>query len=176
MNRKPPQLSLGLTDQQERARGDGSGNTNENRGHSLSDRPALGEMGDGPATPAYGRFTKRFTKPAVDKREIRMRRSSYGPLQWSLGSPAQGCPPGFRRWNVVLIAILAFIVLGAFVAAKAPHTRSNNSDDGKVSLRNSKSPTPVQHAKSSVGEQPQTHSHGRSGKVNKDAESVHHAG
>jgi hypothetical protein len=137
MNHKPPQFGLNLTDQQERVRGDGSGNANENRGHLLSDRPALGEMRDGPGTPVYGIFTKRFIKPAVDKREIRMRRSSYGPLQWNLVPPAPGCPPGFRRWNVVLIAILAFIVLGAFVAAKAPHARSsNNSDDGKVSLRN----------------------------------------
>lgn len=80
-----------------------------------------------------------------------MRRGSYGPLQWNLVSPALCNPARSHRWNVVLIAILAFVVLGAFVAAKAPRTSGIASDNGKVSLQKSESPTPVQHAKSNDG-------------------------
>jgi hypothetical protein len=175
MQSKPPQFNSKFTDHQEHARDVKPGNTARNSGDPLA-RGTPGERREEPSTPVYARFAKKHFKPAVDKREIRMRRSNYGPLQWNLVSPAQGCPPGFRRWNAVLIAILAFFVLGAFVAAKAPHTRSNALDGGAFSLRNSESPTPVQHTKSNVSEQPQTHGHGRFGNVNKDAESVHHVG
>jgi hypothetical protein len=34
--------------------------------------------------------------------------------------PAPGIEKKFRRWNVVVIAILVFFVLGVFVIAKAP--------------------------------------------------------
>ena len=57
---------------------------------------------------------------ADDREELRRRRKAYGPPPWSLRPPAPGIEKRFRRWNVVLIAILAFFVLGMFVLAKAP--------------------------------------------------------
>jgi hypothetical protein len=124
----------------------------------------------------YGRFTNKRSKPVVDKREIRMRRSSYGSLQWNLVSPALCNPARSRRWNVVLIAILAFIVLGAFVAAKAPRSGGAASVTNKASLKKSETPAPVQHAKSDDGTQSVIHN--RSGSVNlrREVGNVHHAG
>jgi len=56
-----------------------------------------------------------------------MRRAEYGPVRCSLASPAPGTAAKFRRWNKVLIAILVFLVLGAFVAAEAPRNSGNRS-------------------------------------------------
>ncbi|HKW61495.1 MAG TPA: hypothetical protein VJN89_03025 [Candidatus Acidoferrum sp.] len=106
-----------------------------------------------------------------DKRELRIHRSSYGPPQCSLASPAAGTAAKFRRWNVVLIAILVFIVLGAFVAAEAPRAaRDTNSPP-----RENAAPAVVQHANSSKSELPPLHSHG-SGNLNKEVSSNHHTG
>ena len=66
-------------------------------------------------------------KPGPDKRELRIRRSSYGPPQWRLASPAPGTAARFRRWNMVLIAILIFLVLGVFVAAEAPRSAGDTN-------------------------------------------------
>jgi hypothetical protein len=41
----------------------------------------------------------------------------------------------FRRWNVVLIVVLAFLVLGVFVAAKAPEQDNNASDAAKALVK-----------------------------------------
>ena len=114
-----------------------------------------------------------FLKTGPDKRELRMRRAEYGPVQCSLASPAPGTASRFRRWNIVLIAILVFVVLGAFVAAEAPHSGSNPSS---ASLKENPSPTSVHHAKSSKGTVPDVHSHGGSSYLNQDAEASHHAG
>jgi len=114
-----------------------------------------------------------------DKGDLEMRRRNYGPLEWSLASPAPGTAARFRRWNPVLIAILAFLLLGAFVAAEAPHTVSNNSNTANVTLQEGASPASAQHARSVRGAQPETHYlHGRggSGYLNKDLKSGHHAG
>ena len=67
-----------------------------------------------------------------DKGELRMRRSNYGPLQWYLAAPAPGTAARSRRWNLVLIAILAFLVLGVFVVAEAPHTGSSALNSANV--------------------------------------------
>lgn len=111
-------------------------------------------------------------KTGPDKVELRMRRAEYGPVQCSLASPAPGTAARFRRWNKVLIAILVFVVLGAFVAAEAPRSGSNSSS---AALKESTSPPSVQHAKSVKGAQPDIHSHGPSSYLNKDVEAGHHA-
>src|SRR5215813_15440994 len=101
-----------------------------------------------------------------------MRRSEYGPVQWSLASPAPGTAAGFRRWNLVLIAILVFLVLGVFVAAEAPRT----AGDTDASLNESGRPASVQHANSSKSALPVIHSRGGSGNLNKEVSSSHHTG
>ena len=107
-----------------------------------------------------------------DKGELRFHRGSYGPPQCSLASPAPGTAAKFRRWNVVLIAILAFIVLGAFVAAEAPRTASNTN----APLKENTSPAAVQHANSSKSEPSPMHTRGGSGTFNKEVSSNHHTG
>jgi len=97
-----------------------------------------------------------FVKAGPDKGELKMRRSEYGPLEWSLASPAPGTAARFRRWNFVLIAILLFVVLGAFVAAEAPRTGSNT---GNATFKENSGPASMQHAKSIKGTQPDIHSH-----------------
>lgn len=111
-----------------------------------------------------------------DKGELRMRRSNYGPLQCSLAAPAPGTAARSRRWNLVLIAILAFIVLGVFVVAKAPRTGSRVSNSANVSLKGSASPASPQHAKSTNGVPPEIRGKEGSTYLNKDSRSSHHAG
>jgi len=111
-------------------------------------------------------------KTGPDKRELRMRRSVYGPVQWSLASPAPGTAARFRRWNLVLIAILVFLVLGVFVAAEAPRTPS----DTHASLKENASPVPVQHANSGKSAQPPIHNQSGSGNLSKEVMSGHHSG
>src|SRR5437899_4742765 len=77
-----------------------------------------------------------------------MRRSNYGPLQWSFAAPPPGTVARSRRWNLVLIAILAFLVLGVFVVAEAPHTGSGASNSANASLKEGATPASVQHANS----------------------------
>ena len=111
-------------------------------------------------------------KSGHDKAELRIHRSNYGPLQWSLASPAPGTAARFRRWNLILIPILVFLVLGVFVVAKAPRTAS----DTNASLKENASPPSVHHADSSKGALPLIHSRGSSRNLNKEAASGHHAG
>ena len=111
-------------------------------------------------------------KTGPDKGELRIHRGSYGPPQWSLASPAPGTAARFRRWNLVLIAILAFLVLGVFVVAEAPRT----AGDTNASLKESAGPASVQHANSSKSALPPIHSRGGSGNLNKEVTSGHHAG
>lgn len=107
-----------------------------------------------------------------DEGELRIHRGSYGPLQCSLASPAPGTAARFRRWNAVLIAILIFVVLGAFVAAEAPRT----ANDTKAPSRENASPSAVQHANSSKSALPPIPSRGSSGTLNKEVSSNHHTG
>lgn len=110
-------------------------------------------------------------KVEADKRELRMRRGEYGPPQWSLASPAPGAVAKFRRWNAVLIPILVFLVLGAFVAAEAP--RSNTSS---AALKESARPALMHNTKSIKGSLPDVRGHGGSGFLNQDVKNSHHAG
>ena len=107
-----------------------------------------------------------------DKGELKMRRSEYGRLEFSLASPAPGTAAKFRRWNLILIPILVFLVLGVFVVAEAPQTASNNDP----SLKENASPASVQHANSSKSALPPIHTRGGSGNLNKEVSSGHHAG
>ena len=111
-------------------------------------------------------------KTGPDKVQLRIHRGSYGPLQCSLASPASGTAAKFRRWNLILIPILVFLVLGAFVVAEAPRTVGNTN----ASLKENASSASVQHANSSKGTLPPIHSRSRSGNFNKEASSSHHTG
>lgn len=105
-----------------------------------------------------------------------MRRSNYGPLQCSLAAPAPGTAARSRRWNLVLIAILAFIVLGVFVVAEAPRTGRSASNSANVSLKQSASPASAQPAKSVKGIPTEIRGKGGSAYLNKDLGSGHHPG
>lgn len=108
-------------------------------------------------------------KTRPDNVQLRIHRGSYGPLQCSLASPAPGTAAKFRRWNLILIPFLVFLVLGAFVVAEAPRTAGNN-----VSLKENASPASVQHANSSKSALPSIHSRGGSGNLSKDVMGGHH--
>lgn len=111
-------------------------------------------------------------KTGPDKRELRIHRGSYGPLQCSLASPAPGTAARFRRWNLLFIAILAFLVLGVFVAAEAPRSAGDNN----ASLKESETPASAQHANVSKSALPPIHSRRGSGNLSKAATNGHHAG
>lgn len=176
MQSKPPQFNSKFIDHEEHAIDATVGSAAGNSGSPLAPGTPGGTR-EQPATPVYGRFTKKRSKPVVDKREIQMRRSSYGSLQWNLVSPGLCNPARSRRWNVVLIAILAFIVLGAFVAAKAPRAGGVASDTSKVSLQKSENAAaPAHHARSNDGTQSVMHNRGASSSLRKGVGNVHHAG
>ena len=90
-----------------------------------------------------------------------MRRCNYGPSPWSLAAPAPGTVARSRRWNLVLIAILAFLVLGVFVVAETPRTGSSASNSANASVKEGATPASVRHAKSLTGIPPDVH--GREG-------------
>lgn len=113
-------------------------------------------------------------KSGPDKGELRMRRSHYGPLEWNFAAPPMGTATKFRRWNLVLIALLIFLVLGVFVVAEAP-TTGGASNSANASLKQSESPASLRHTKSIQGTQPDLHGRGGSGHLNKDSGSGHHA-
>lgn len=117
-----------------------------------------------------------FLRFRLNKGELRMRRSRYGPLQCSLAAPAPGTAARSRRWNLVLIAILAFIVLGVFVVAEAPRTGSSASNAANVSLQGSASPASAGHAKSINGIPPENRGKEGPTHLHNDFRSGHHAG
>ena len=94
-----------------------------------------------------------------EKEELRKRRSIYGPPPCSLMPPAPGIERKFRRWNVVLIAILVFLVLGIFVIAKAPAPSTAAYGAANTSLKAGRAAgSAASHAKSKSA-RPQTHNH-----------------
>ena len=109
-----------------------------------------------------------------DKGELRMRRSNDGPLQWCLTPPAPGTVARSRRWNLVLIAILGFLVLGVFVAAEAPHTGSSASNSANALPKESASPASAQHANSIKAIPPDIHGREGTGYLNKELKTGHH--
>ena len=111
-------------------------------------------------------------KSGPDKGELRIHRGGYGFPQWSLASPVPGTAAKFRRWNMVLIAILVFLVLGVFVVAEAPRT----TGDTNASWKEKASPATVQHANTSKGALPPIHGRGGSGDLDKEVTSGHHTG
>jgi hypothetical protein len=110
-----------------------------------------------------------------DKGELRMRRSNYGPLQWRLAAPAPGTVARSRRWNLVLIAVLAFLVLGVFVVAEAPRRGSSASNSADALWKESASPASVQPAKSVRGTPLETHGQVGPEYLHKDLKSGHHS-
>jgi hypothetical protein len=113
-------------------------------------------------------------KFGTDKGELRMRRSNYGALQWSLAAPPPGTVARSRRWNLVLIAILAFLVLGVFVVAEAPHTGSSASNSANALRKEGATPPSVQHANSVKGLPRDIHGREGSGYLHKDLRGGHH--
>ena len=109
-------------------------------------------------------------KTGPDKGELRVHRGSYGPPQWSLASPAPGTAARFRRWNLILIPILVFLVLGVFVVAEAPRTAS----DTNATLKENASPASVRHANSGKSALPPIHGRGGAESLSKDVMSGHH--
>ena len=103
-----------------------------------------------------------------------MRRGNYGRLQRSLAAPAPGTAARSRRWNLVLIPILAFLVLGVFVVAEAPHTGSGASNSANVSSKQSAAPIAAQHAKSLKGLPPDIDGRAGPGHLHKDLKNGHH--
>jgi hypothetical protein len=76
----------------------------------------------------------------------------------------------------VLIAILAFIVLGVFVAAEVPRTGSSASNSAKVLLNQSASPASAQPTTSVKGIPTEIRGKGGSAYLDKDPGSGHHPG
>lgn len=115
-------------------------------------------------------------KLGPDKDELRIRRSNYGHLEWSLAVPSPAAVAKFRRWNLVLIAFLAFLVLGVFVVAEAPTTGNGSANSASASFKENESPASLPHSKSIKGVQPGTHGQSGSGDLNKDFKGAHRTG
>jgi hypothetical protein len=71
-----------------------------------------------------------------------MRRTNFDPQRWHFAQVPPDVVARFRRWNVVMIAILAFIVLGLIVAANVPNPWNNTTTTSTVPPKNHKQHTP----------------------------------
>jgi len=71
--------------------------------------------------------------------------------------PAPGIEKKFRRWNVVVIAILVFFVLGVFVIAKAPAPSTTASGAVSTSLKAGRAAGSAPSHDKSKSAQPRTH-------------------
>jgi hypothetical protein len=54
-----------------------------------------------------------------------MRRPYYDPAPWNLASPETNNKTSIRRWNMVIILILALLVLAVFVAGVGAELKNN---------------------------------------------------
>jgi len=68
------------------------------------------------------------------------RRRHYDNLPWCIVPVKPGVVSSFRRWNVVLIFILAFFVIGAFVMTMTPEPGHAAAAAHKVALKIDKDP------------------------------------
>src|SRR5246127_4943904 len=72
-----------------------------------------------------------------------MRRSNSEPLRWHFAPVKPGMEASFRRWNIGLISMLTFIVLGVFIIAVVPGTANSPSPANMVPLKIDTNPSPV---------------------------------
>src|ERR1700739_728056 len=72
-----------------------------------------------------------------------MRGNNSEPLLWHFVSVKPGMEASFRRWNIGLISMLIFIVLGVFTIAVVPGTANSPSPTNKVPLKIDTNPVPV---------------------------------
>jgi serine protease Do len=72
-----------------------------------------------------------------------MRSSNSEPLLWHFVPVKPGMEASFRRWNIGLISMLIFIVLGVFTIAVVPGTANSPSSANKVPLKIDTNPVPV---------------------------------
>ena len=80
-----------------------------------------------------------------------MRKSKCDSELWYLRPVKPGFEVSFRRWNLVLISLLAFLVVGAFVAGVGTQLGHAASSAAKVPLRIDKDPAPVSLAELNNG-------------------------
>ena len=65
-----------------------------------------------------------------------MQRLFFDPPSWNLLPPEPPQKTGLRRWNIIIILILAFVVLGACVAGiGSQHGNSGDAATGKTDSR-----------------------------------------
>jgi serine protease Do len=83
-----------------------------------------------------------------------MRSTDSDPQSWHLIPVEPGNKASFRRWNVIIISFLAFVVLGIFVAGIPDGFELNLSAADKVPLKIDKDPAPVSLAEFKNGYAP----------------------
>jgi hypothetical protein len=69
-----------------------------------------------------------------------MRSTNSNHEKWYLVPMEPGMNATFRRWNIVIITILAFLVFGIFVAGIVPRLEGGTSAARKVTLKIDKNP------------------------------------
>jgi hypothetical protein len=60
-----------------------------------------------------------------------MRNPNSAPGRWNLIPTEPGIHANFLRWNIIIISILAFLVLGAFVAGIGSLLESNGAPQAR---------------------------------------------
>lgn len=72
-----------------------------------------------------------------------MRSNNYDSRPWFLTAAKPGMEVSFRRWNLIVISFLAFLVVGVFIAGLAPPLSHAVPATSKVPLRVDKDLSPV---------------------------------
>ncbi|MGB7513161.1 MAG: hypothetical protein WBW90_03320 [Candidatus Acidiferrum sp.] len=70
-----------------------------------------------------------------------MRKTDFDSPRWYFVQVPADVVSGFRRWNVIMIAILAFLILGLLVIAIVPHP-VNTTATNTAQFKNHKQHTP----------------------------------
>ena len=60
-----------------------------------------------------------------------MRRNDFSPILWMPTQPRPGFAASFRRSNIVIISILAFLVLGFLIAGAVPNLKIHANSAAK---------------------------------------------
>lgn len=64
-----------------------------------------------------------------------MRSTNFSPDRWNLIPMEPHMNASFRRWNIVIISVLAALVFGVFIAAIMPRLEGSPFAAGKVALK-----------------------------------------
>jgi len=79
-----------------------------------------------------------------------MQYRKFDPQPWYLIPVEPGAEASFRRWNLVIITILAALVLALFVSAVVPQTNGSAAHHPPAKIHQTLAPAPIEELQTPV--------------------------